>query len=138
MNIKRIAASVVLMSGLVTSAFSFADASMATSGVVNVDHLRPQTAIEAKGALMTRSATMSASTTSKQSAGGGTFWVDWGTKNGSQAYRSNYEHEEKTHKTSVVNRYHNDSSGWVSPGVLAQTDYIYSTFSGNKAYWDTK
>lgn len=106
---------------------AYASSDTATHGEMNVDNL-----LNNKVAAIQQ--TLNATRTS---AGGGEFWVEWFTKNGFQAFSSNYEHATKTHKSTASSSNDSDTSGWVSPNTLAYS-WVYSTMWGNTANWDTK
>lgn len=96
-------------------------------GEVNVDSM-----INEKVGTVQKSMLKSSGERSKTSAGGGTFWVEWG----GDRHTSCYDHSTKTHKSTAENGNGDRiSSGWVDAGLTARAT-IKSTVSGNKAYWD--
>ncbi|PFO91708.1 MULTISPECIES: lactococcin 972 family bacteriocin [Bacillus cereus group] len=66
--------------------------------------------------------------------GGGTWehFID-----GIYSNYSKYEHDKKTHKTTVGNSSSSKTSGWVSARVPAEAS-IKPSISGNTANWNTK
>lgn len=118
------------------AATAFASSDTATHGGMNVDNLLNSNVAVFQQTLNNNATTLTLNAT-KESAGGGEFWVEWFTKNGYQAFSSNYDHATKEHKATASSKSESKTSGWVAKKVTASA-WVYSTFSGNTANWNTR
>lgn len=70
------------------------------------------------------------------SGGGGTLWVTW---KGGVAFRANYDHSSKEHRSSVSNDHLTvRRSEWTEKGKTAISPWLDQTLSNNRAYYSTR
>lgn len=139
MKLKKMRVLMLICLIVAVSSMSFANSfeDSSKSGMVNVDELISEyskTAVQGNK-LYSSSEDTSLNSVQRESAGGGTFWVEWNLiLNGADAFGAYYDHPEEFHRSTAANAYDSVRSGVTSPGYTAEA-VINTTLTGNKAYW---
>lgn len=139
MKLKKMRVLMLMCLIVAVSSMSFANSfeDSSKSGMVNVDELISEyskTAVQGNK-LYSTSEDIMLNSVQKESAGGGTFWVEWGLElNDADAFGAYYDHPEEDHRSTAANLYDSVRSGRTSPGETAEAE-INTTHIGNKAYW---
>lgn len=133
---KKLASTILLCACLGASAIGTSAASPTEDpkeGGINLDPIMANYADYMETKTIKEPVKIFDSSITRASAGGGTFWVEWGR----DRHYSNYNHPTKIHRSSASNSTNTKRSTWENPGDLASI-WIKSSLTGNKANWATK